>query len=315
MGKPSRRQYISLCGLTLTSGCAAPGTSPSLAETTVEQTDISPIVLPYEDWPLTPDRQYSQNEVSDLPDLRMYKGEPGDIHPLLTARQLNRVAHSIQDSVTSVFDDTIHRLTDAFVETATEIGGSLFFPYTFDFNIHGNENEHLSDPWYSGMAQGEILGTFSRLRHLTGAQRFAELAEKTFQSLAQAQSPSTDSPWVTTIDKKGYYWIEEYPTEPPAQTLNGKIFAIYGLYEYWLISGRDDVKETIQKALATILIYIDQFRNPGDVSYYCLKHDIKDEGYHHRHVVQLEQLYQMTGDRRFKEKSEQFRADFWKGEW
>jgi len=42
-----------------------------------------------------------------------------------------------------------------------------FFPYPFDFALHGNTANTIRAPWYSGMAQGLTLSLFSRLADVT----------------------------------------------------------------------------------------------------------------------------------------------------
>ena len=49
------------------------------------------------------------------------------------------------------------------------------------------------------------------------------------------------NPWISGIDGDNYLWLEEYPdSDQPNKTLNGKIFAIYGLYDFYQLTGNQD---------------------------------------------------------------------------
>jgi len=312
----TRREYLATAVLGI-SGCVAPHAPRSLDDSYVQEADLELVELPYDEWPSSkPDRQYySREQVQDLPELKMYKGEPGATHALQTSRQLNLVAQTIRHADSpGVFEDAAERLTDAYVETATEFEDGLFFPYEFDFNVHGNTRYKLQDPWYSGMAQGLTLGTFARLHHLTGRDRYAQLAERTYRSLTNVRKPRSNDPWVSMIDDDGYYWIEEYPMYKPAHTLNGKIFAIYGLYEYWRVTGRDDVASTARKAMTTVHDHLSAFRKEGGISRYCLEHEVAAEKYHEIHVEQLRQLDKMTAGTAFRGWADRYQSDFWPSE-
>lgn len=43
----------------------------------------------------------------------------------------------------------------------------FFFPYPFDFALHGKVANTIRAPWYSGMAQGQALSLFTRLASVT----------------------------------------------------------------------------------------------------------------------------------------------------
>jgi rhamnogalacturonyl hydrolase YesR len=206
------------------------------------------------------------------------------------------------------FADAAERITDALVDAAREADGGLYVPYTYDFALHGNEDLTMTAPWYSGMAQGLLLSSFTRLHRWTGAERYRDLADRTFRSLVPARDGSRPDPWVSHL-ADGHYWIEEYPVDPPPHTLNGKLFAIYGLYEYWRATGGDDAERLLRAALTTVDDRIAAYRVPGDLSYYCLGHRAQIEKYHAIHVGQLGKLYRMTGHDPFRRMAAQFRAD------
>ena len=185
---------------------------------------------------------------------------------------------------------------------------SYYFPYTFDFPLHGIQEDTMKAPWYSGMAQGQMLSVLSRLYYFTREEKWLEAARKVFNSFLLL--PKNGLPWTVYVDKDGYYWISEYPLEgEPTAALNGFIFGLYGVYDYYLITECAEAKEIFLAACTTIEHYINSYRNEGDISSYCLKHRVKSEVYHNIHISQLNMLYKITNNEYFKEMAIAFQED------
>ncbi len=190
-----------------------------------------------------------------------------------------------------------------------EKNNTLFFPYAFNFNLHSNKSNVMQAPWYSAMAQGQVLSVYVRLFERTNKKHYLDIAKKVFNSFNTYQNQG-DNPWVSYVDKKGYLWLEEYPMNNPNFTLNGMIFAIYGIYDYYRVTKDEKASLILKSAIATIEKYISEFRNDGDISYYCLEHKVMSEKYHMIHVEQLDMLYKITGDKEFQKMHIQFKNDF-----
>jgi hypothetical protein len=211
------------------------------------------------------------------------------------------------DSTLVVFVDSI---LDKLIGISLEREGAIFFPYSFDFALHGMAKETMMAPWVSGMAQGQILSLYCRMYEISAEERFLEKAHKVFYSFIPLKAEGAN-PWVSCVDRNGNLWLEEYPEEEPAFTLNGMNFAIYGVYDYYRITKSEAARRILQAALTTVKVNIEHFRREGDISSYCLKHDIQSEFYHTVHVEQLHDFYLITGDAYFEEMSTTFKNDFW----
>lgn len=186
---------------------------------------------------------------------------------------------------------------------------SIFFPYPFDFVLHGR-NETMHAPWYSAMAQGQALSCFARMYSKTEDKKYLCAADSVYNSLSSLYSKNKKL-WVTAITQDSLLWLEEYPDIPINKTLNGKIFAIFGIYDYYQITKREDVKQLLQASLTTIYKEVEKFRVPGDKSYYCLKHKVQNAGYHKVHIRILKELYDITGEPYFREVSDLLKSDYW----
>jgi len=194
------------------------------------------------------------------------------------------------------------------IDISFEINGSLYFPYNFNTRPHGCYQDTLFAPWFSGMAQGQVLQLLVRLFYVTENYEYLQLADKVFQSFRNLSKENY--PWIAFVDGDGYYWIEEYPLPEPDHTLNGFIFAILGLYEYWLATKDPEVKLYIDAALTTLYVKLPLFRNPGWISYYCLKHHHQSAQYHILHINLLKYLYRITGETFFLEFADSLYTDY-----
>lgn len=74
------------------------------------------------------------------------------------------------------------------------------------------------------------------------------------------------------IDATGHLWFEEYPMEAPTKVLNGFIFTIFGIYDYYQVTHQTEAKDLLQGGLTTVKDYVAPYRLPENYSRYCLKH-------------------------------------------
>ena len=134
-------------------------------------------------------------------------------------------------------------------------------------------------------------------------------ARRIFHSF-QRSGPST-RPWVSRISSTGYLWIEEYPRNSrDDRVLNGFIFAIYGLYEYWNATRKTGARRLLEGSLHTLKTWIHRYRVPGGVSYYCLFHKTQHGKYHLVHLEQLRFLAAMSGDPFFAQTADKWETDY-----
>ena len=280
----------------------------------IKRRDIQLPDLPIEDWPQSiPGRCYiDKDEINGYPDLGRsdYDGDEG-YHPLVTARNLLEFSTCMRKKDSKAYNQKARNITERLLRTAVSRDEAIYFPYTFDFPLHGYEEHTMSSPWFSGMAQGVALSAFSRLATITGGNLYREVADLVFTSFTNLRGTNqVVDPWTVTTDENRHYWIEEYPEDPPAHTLNGKIFAIWGLYEYYQLTDLEEAKYICEAAITTVAENIGRFRVPNEMSYYCLSHDVQDAGYHMTHINQLKKLHELTGIEEFSEYESAFRSDY-----
>ncbi|WP_026930808.1 D-glucuronyl C5-epimerase family protein [Glycomyces tenuis] len=183
--------------------------------------------------------------------------------------------------------------------------------YGFDFALHGDKKNTVHAPWRSAMEQGQFLSLATRLWRATDDRYWRDAAEHVFRTLLDEDSDR----WTTFVDDDGYTWLEEYAGDvEPMRVLNGHVFAMYGLYDYWQATKDEAALLLFNKAAATVLHYVPRLRVPGGPSWYGMRVQddpkAQSEKYHRIHIRQLEHLAAMTGADRFKELAELLREDF-----
>ena len=199
------------------------------------------------------------------------------------------------------------QIARVFVRIGRTSAGGLYIPYQFNFQMHRNPADVIRNPWYSAMAQGLALSLFTRLYQVSGENADLVTARSLYISLRHIGRGT--APWVTWVDGGHYLWLEEYAQRYPEHTLNGFIFAAFGLYDYWLVTGNPSVLQEFRGAMTTLKAFVMKYRNPGGPIDYCLKHGKPQIKYHHIVIWQLRFLSVITGDRYFATVANVFARD------
>lgn len=157
------------------------------------------------------------------------------------------------------------------------------------------------------MGQGHVLAAFVRLYRVTGDPHWKRAADATYRSFLLPRRAGV--PWtVDVID--GHLWLEEYADDRhPDRAFNGHNFALFGLYDYWNLTGDPDAKTLLRGALTTSRDFAGRFRRSGELSRYCMAHDVRSASYHGIHVRQLSVMATITGDQRFFRLADAFLDD------
>lgn len=229
-------------------------------------------------------------------------------HPVLVAQQVLADLESYRLGGGNAFLDRAHRSVKKLLTDTIRSREGLYYPYRFDFPLAGNRDDLMVAPWYSAMAQGQVLSAVARLFEVAHHEDLRQAADMTFRTFLNERSDR--DPWTVFVDDNGYLWLEEYAKDPPMRVLNGHLFGMFGLFDYHRVTLDQRAATVFQGAAATVLSYGEQFRDPGGVSSYCLRvPTIKSEKYHVIHQEQLRMLSRMTGEASFAEMADRLAAD------
>jgi hypothetical protein len=197
---------------------------------------------------------------------------------------------------------TFRRAVDMLVSLQDAEGA---FRYDFAFRIR--TGEVLAPGWVSGMAQGQALSTLARALEVTGDPNYRNAGEA---ALSFLQVPIAEGGVVTTLGVLDpalgdYLFVEEYPANPPGYTLNGYMFALLGLYDWWHLPGGGASAEKAGElfwsgidALEQLLPYCDlggfSTYDVLDLTHPPLAPNLSPS-YHRIHIYLLHALHSVTG--------------------
>ncbi|NSW45958.1 MAG: hypothetical protein HPY79_09115 [Bacteroidales bacterium] len=165
------------------------------------------------------------------------------------------------------------------------------------YNNFDDKKYNIKAPWPSAMAQGEVISLYLRVYQITQNSSLLETAWKAYQFM----NVDVKDGGVKRIDKDGHLWYEEFPSEPPSYVLNGFIYALFGLFDLYRVTGNIMVKYNIDACLETIRQNLPRF-DAGYWSYYDLQKQELVRYYYQKnvHVPQLKILYLLTQEKIFE---------------
>ena len=184
-------------------------------------------------------------------------------------------------------------LADWFCNNQTDDGYWMSVTNVDKFGIY--------EPWKSSMSQSRAMSVLLRAWKVTNDEKYKLAADKAFSTLIKIESP-------VCTNFHGRFYLE-YPGSVSPKVLNGFIFSMYGLYDYYHFVGNDESKGMFDECVTTLKNIIDLF-DTGYWSCYDYNHiehgydlNICTVHYHFIHVVQLETIFKLTGDEFFNNKS------------
>lgn len=165
--------------------------------------------------------------------------------------------------------------------------------------------DKLKAPWYSALAQGNGISLLIRVFNETKKEKYLQTAKDAFESLLM----TIDKGGVLCKDKNGYYWLEETVVEPPTHILNGFLWTLFGVWDYWLFAKDQEAKKLFDKCVKTLKNNLKNF----DTGYWSLYEQsgtkmkmLASPFYHSLHITQLKILNKITNELIFKEYAEKW---------
>lgn len=170
--------------------------------------------------------------------------------------------------------------------TTTDIGEIYY--YNFPFPLYD-----MTAPWRSAMVQGQALQVLAKAHELTKKQYYLDFAD----SLITPLFYSTKDGGVTHKLNDKEWWYEEYSDDHTGKimVLNGMMYTLLGLHEYYTYTENENAKLLFDKGLTALMENIPNFDRSGHSYYDILKHKAGGS-YHEIHINQLRDLYEITGE-------------------
>ena len=159
------------------------------------------------------------------------------------------------------------------------------------------ESECKINP-YSSMAQGEGISLLLRAFQETHKKQYLDKATKAINFMKKDIKENG-----CTVYQREEIYLKEFPEKP--LVLNGWIFSLFGIYDYFLLTKDDNIKSFFDKNVKTLVCVLPQFDN-GYWSKYDIEKKIASPFYHNLHVALLKVLCDLTGEKIFDEYSQKF---------
>lgn len=180
--------------------------------------------------------------------------------------------------------------------------GKYRYDYPYTYYVTGRNFE---PGWVSGLAQGQVLSVYVRAYHLTNDNKYLKEAEKAFRVLITPVSEGGTLATLEFLDPslKEYIFFDEYPIVPSTYTLNGFIWAMLGVYDWWQVdpSTNQEAKIYFEKSVKTLKAILPYYDAGGFPTYDLafITHNIKptyNVTYHSFHVGLVHAIYTITKD-------------------
>lgn len=187
-------------------------------------------------------------------------------------------------------------LADNFCDWRGDMGAWI---YDFDLDFYGPKA-----PWISGMAQGQGISFLLRMFQIQPENRFLEISQRAYRAFLYPVSEGG----VVSYFPDGSIIFEEYPTNPPSQVLNGHIFALLGIFDYWEYWKEQSAKELFQTAINGLKKNLQRY----DTGYWNLydlhpTRRLASPMYMKVHVQLLDILAEVTGDLFFEKTAKKWK--------
>jgi hypothetical protein len=172
--------------------------------------------------------------------------------------------------------------------------------WVWNHHFDWDYRDTLQAPWYSGLAQGQGVSLLLRAHAHTGDNKYAQAAERAFAALARPIGEGG----VLFEDEEKNLWIEEYLVSPPTHILNGFMWALWGVFDFWRAQAHSPAKEIFDRGVNTLVRNLRRY----DTGYWSLYEQsgtrlkmLASPFYHQLHIVQLRIMAKLTGESEFAE--------------
>lgn len=169
-----------------------------------------------------------------------------------------------------------------------------------------NENERygiLRKNWISAMTIGQVISFYLRMYQVKQKKILIDTINLAFKAFDY----SIEEGGFKRIDEYGNLWFEEYASPLPSKVLNGFIYAIFGLLDFYRVTGNLKAKEYFDSCIETLINTIHNY-DAGYWSYYDQMHKELVKFYYQKnvHAPQMMALYKITRVEKFKYYSEKW---------
>ncbi len=167
--------------------------------------------------------------------------------------------------------------------------------YGWEYDIP-NYKFYITPPWISAMGQGMGISVLLRAYQINPLPAYLESATKALTAFEVLGSQGG----VRDIDAHNRVFFEEVPSTAPLYAkhiLNGFYFALWGIYDYYRVTGAERAKKLFEEGITTLVAKAPEY-DAGFWTLYCLgyKNYLADRFYHQLHIDGMTIFGRITGE-------------------
>lgn len=167
----------------------------------------------------------------------------------------------------------------------------------YQFNWQQPWYDSVGVPYTSGMTSGLAIQVFTDAYRLTKSSKYLEYAK----ALLNGYFVPVQAGGFTYTGDKGWWYEELADTAMHTpHILDGHIFAITGVYEYWLVTKDDSAAIIIDKGIQSLKSTLACYDIGNGWAYYDIYKKPADKKYQRILTAQMQQLYSISANSLFK---------------
>jgi len=186
-----------------------------------------------------------------------------------------------------------------------EINNFGLFVWKHNFRWH--YKKYLEPGWYSAHSQGAGISLLLRIYIETKDEKYLRAAKNAFVPL----KTEIKNGGVKFIDENLDVWLEEYLIEPATHILNGFLWALWGVWDYYIFTKDEQALKLFNVCIATLKKNLPRY----DFYFWSL-YDLSKQWlpmlashfYHQLHIIQLKVMFILTNEPFFDFYAKKFEA-------
>ncbi|HSN61402.1 MAG TPA: D-glucuronyl C5-epimerase family protein [Ferruginibacter sp.] len=175
----------------------------------------------------------------------------------------------------------------------------------YEFNWQQPWYPLVRTPYTSGMTSGRAIEAFTYAYRLTQDEKYLLLAGSLLRGFYQ---PIEDGGFTYKSDSG--WWYEEIADTlmHTPHILDGHIFAITGLHQYWLSTKSDSAAFIFEKGIEALRFKLPSYDDGNGWSFYDGYKNPTSQKYHSIITAQMKQLWEISGDSIFLQYHQKWKA-------